>query len=487
MITTLLALILATPRTSMAWTQVNGGSHHDGIAHTSASRLTKIRWTTKVDEAPSGTVHYGAALVTERGTVIYPVKTGSSNGYRIDARSLTTGKLIYSVATDFVSQNYSWVSLCGPALTGRNELVIPGAAGTVLIKQNADDPDSPVTRVAPYGMENYTRDKTTLESVLKIAGSITTDGQGNIFYGYRATSTPFSYVFSSLVKIAPDRTAVVKAAQSCVPEGSLFRPTGNGSPAIGYNGDIYWQLVGTDSTNRTAGYLVRLNTSDLSVRNRVKIFSLRDSTLPAYASADSTSSPVVAPDFDVYVGTNSESIRGKLAHYNADLTVEKPSGAFGWDNTPSIVRKAWVPGYQGTSPYLLLCKYNYYGFNGQRDQVALLDPNATATDIYSGKQTMKIYSTMPSPTTTEWCIASAAVDPYGKCAFMNNENGILYKWDFVTNTLSEQIRMTNGALEAYTATAIAPNGYVIGVNMGQMDVIAGERPPVPGFPVDATQ
>jgi hypothetical protein len=70
----------------------------------------------------------------------------------------------------------------------------------------------------------------------------------------------------------------------------------------------------------------------------------------------------------------------------------------------------------------------------------------------------------PAGGVTEWCINSAAVDPLGKCAVVNNEDGKLYRWDFTSNSLSQTITLTAGLGEAYTPTLIGPDGVVYAIN-----------------------
>ena len=65
---------------------------------------------------------------------------------------------------------------------------------------------------------------------------------------------------------------------------------------------------------------------------------------------------------------------------------------------------------------------------------------------------------------TEWCINSAAVDPLTKSVIVNNDDGILYRWDLSTNTLSESIRLNSGIGQAYTPTVIGPDGMVYAMN-----------------------
>ena len=77
----------------------------------------------------------------------------------------------------------------------------------------------------------------------------------------------------------------------------------------------------------------------------------------------------------------SNHARGWLLHFNAGLSTTKTPGAFGWDDSASIVPSRWCQSYTGSSGYLVLTKYNNYadpgiGGNGQ-NKVAILDPNAT--------------------------------------------------------------------------------------------------------------
>ena len=51
-----------------------------------------------------------------------------------------------------------------------------------------------------------------------------------------------------------------------------------------------------------------------------------------------------------------------------------------------------------------------------------------------------------------------------KSALVNNEDGKLYRWDFVTNTFTQQITLTTGVAEAYTPTLIGPDGRVYAIN-----------------------
>src|SRR5262249_53556872 len=63
----------------------------------------------------------------------------------------------------------------------------------------------------------------------------------------------------------------------------------------------------------------------------------------------------------------------------------------------------------------------------------------------------------------EWCIDTAIVDPATDSILENSEDGTLYRWNLATNTLSQAITLTPGLGQAYTPTAIGPDGTVYAI------------------------
>ena len=47
---------------------------------------------------------------------------------------------------------------------------------------------------------------------------------------------------------------------------------------------------------------------------------------------------------------------------------------------------------------------------------------------------------------------------------MNSEDGVIYRWDFTTNTFTQSMRLTAGRGEAYTPTLIGADGTVYAIN-----------------------
>src|SRR5204863_3021704 len=110
------------------------------------------------------------------------------------------------------------------------------------------------------------------------------------------------------------------------------------------------------------------------------------------------------------------------------------------------------------------------------NKIAILDPRATMADPISGAVVMTNVLTIAGPTpdagitnsypnaVREWCINSAAVDPFTKSILVNNEDGKLYRWDLTLNTLAETSTLTSGIGEAYTPTIIGVDGIVYAIN-----------------------
>jgi hypothetical protein len=71
----------------------------------------------------------------------------------------------------------------------------------------------------------------------------------------------------------------------------------------------------------------------------------------------------------------------------------------------------------------------------------------------------------------EWCINTAAVDPFANSVLANSEDGNLYRWDLASNALSEKITLSSGIGEAYTPTVIGSDGTAYAINDAVLDAI----------------
>src|ERR1039458_6135227 len=97
------AVSLARPA-SDHWSNFARDAQHTARSQwaTGAQPLNRVIWSTPVDLDPQFSdgelqIHYGSPLITAANTVIVPVKTGATGGFRVDARSAADGSLIWSL------------------------------------------------------------------------------------------------------------------------------------------------------------------------------------------------------------------------------------------------------------------------------------------------------------------------------------------------------------------------------------------------------
>jgi hypothetical protein len=172
----------------------------------------------------------------------------------------------------------------------------------------------------------------------------------------------------------------------------------------------------------------------------------------------------------------AHNARGWLLQFDALLNPSGVPGSFGWDVSPSVIPASSVPSYTGPSAYLLAQKYNNYLGAGTGDglnRLAVLDPGASQADpIDPNVSVMLEVMTILGPTLDagsstarrEWCINTMAVDPQRRSVLANNEDGVMYRWDLATNTLSQSVRLNSGLGQAYTPTLVSADGAVYAIS-----------------------
>lgn len=483
------------PVVGSAWLGFGGDAQHAAQAPVATQSLSRIAWKTPVDMAPQYTsrgyllVHYGSPVITARNTVILPVKREAAEVYRVEARAGATGSLVWTVDSDYVMPAHRWTPSYNITLTAGNRVVAPGAGGKVFYRDNADSATSTTQTTVFYGDSTYASSKAALDNTVFINTPITADTQGNLFFGFIALAGNPAGLKSGLARIGADGQARWVGAASSVADPAMSKLATNSAPALSRDQQTLYVVVNGDVTNsgRPRGYLMALDSTTLAPKGKVFLVDPSENA-PATISDDSTASPTVGPDGDVFIGVlestyPSHNARGWLLHYDATLKTTKVPGSFGWDDTASIVPTSMVPSYKGTSSYLITTKYNNYGRTGTGDslnRVAVLDPSTSQADFISGKPVMQEVLTILAPTPDpafpggfiEWCINTAAVDPFTKSILINSEDGYLYRWSLETNTLSERIRLTSGLGESYTPTAVGPDGQVYAINNGILFALA---------------
>ena len=497
-------MALAAPRAEAAWSMHAGNAQHTALAAAPTQPLQEIHWQMPVDLQPqyAGTnllIHYGSPLVTGGNTVVVPVKVGVADTFRVEARRGSNGQLLWQLDTDYQLPPHNWIPSVGPALARPGRVYFPGAGGT-LLWTDALDTNAPhtATRVAFFGNAAYASSPGAFNVSLRINTPITSDSKGTVYFGFVAVG-PNPLGIPSGIAVVDSAGTGRYVSVATATAGSASNPVMNCAPAL--SRDEQTLYIACRGGNSSPIQLLALATPDLSTRH-VRLLVDPLSAMPSILSSNGTASPMVAPDDRVYMGVlenpvGANAVRGWMLQFDAALNPSGVPGAFGWDHTPSIVPRSAVPGYSGSSPYLLMTKYNFYaglGGNGE-NKIAVLDPGASQVDAYSGATVMQEVKTILDPTpdpdagaeyptaVREWCINTAVVDSFTHSVLAGAEDGKLYRWDLATNTFSEQIVLTPGLGEAYTPTLAGPDGQVYAINNATLFAVGASTVGVPAGPV----
>jgi hypothetical protein len=360
-------------------------------------------------------------------------------------------------------------------LTAQGQVYAPAIGGTILVRDDADAASATPARHAFYG----TYSAVDYDGTVFINTPLTTDSNGNVFFGFVVTGANPAGLVSGIARLAPDGSGTWVGAAAAAGDATIVKPTMNCAPALSHDEAIVYIAVNSNAAGQP-GYLLALDATTLATKGKADLIDPNSGTR-ARVSDDGTAAPVVGKDGRVFYGVlettfPSHNARGWLLQFDKLLNSAGPPGSFGWDVSPSVIPAAMVPSYAGPSTYLLALKYNNYAGVGSGDglnRLAIIDPKSTQADTITPSVTvMKEILTVLAPTKDgatsnsrkEWCINTMAADPKRKSMLANCEDGILYRWDLSTNTLSQNIRLTNGLGEAYTPTLIGADGAVYAIN-----------------------
>jgi hypothetical protein len=474
-----------TPVNGPAWLGFGADAQHSAVSQIATADLNRVLWSTAVDMAPQYSaqgyllVHYGSPAITTKNTVIVPVKRAAQNGYVLEARSGQTGALAWTMASDYAMPPHRWAPSYNVTLTRANRVVAAGLGGRVLYRDDADSASGTPQSIAFYGNAAYSASKAAYDANVFVNTPITADSQGNIYFGFTTLAGAPGGLQGGIARIALDGTGSWAAATVLAQDTDIDKAAMNSAPALSADQKTLYAAVNGPSGK---GYLLALDAATLGLKGKALLVDPQ-ARQPATVSDDGTAAPTVGPDGDVFFGVlettyAQHNARGWLLHFDATLAQAKTPGSFGWDDTASIVPASMVPGYTGSSKYLVMTKYNNYGRAGSGDsknKIAVLDPNASQPDFIAAsvpvmKEVLTRLGVTPDPSypggVVEWCINTAAVDPFSKSILVNSEDGWLYRWDLATNTLSQKVRLTSGLGESYTPTAIGADGTVYAINNG---------------------
>ncbi|HEY1861049.1 MAG TPA: hypothetical protein VGG61_11875, partial [Gemmataceae bacterium] len=338
------------------WSSYAGNAQHTAESSVASQSLDVIHWQTPVDLNPqfSGNdllIHYGSPLVTAANTVIVPVKTGATGGFEVEGIDGRFGGVKWTQTTDYLLPPHNWTPSFSPVLTPNNRLYFAGAGGTVYYIDSPDSTGATITgHLAFYGINNY--NSAQFDNSVFINTPITSDSQGDIYFGFQATGSAPLGLKSGIARIAADGTGSWVAATTAANDAGIIKVVMNNAPALSNDGSKLYIAVSAGNFSR--GDLLELDSTSLATLAKVALKDVAHPANNANLPDDGTASTTVGPDGDVYFGVlenpfPSNNDRGWLLHFSSDLSQAKTPGAFGWDDTSSIVPASMVPSYTGTS------------------------------------------------------------------------------------------------------------------------------------------
>ncbi len=488
------------PPPVVGWPSHGGDAQHTARSTVASQHLNAIQWSFPIDLNPrySGNdllSHYGSPVVSSDNVLIVGQKQDIDSGFKVKSMSATDGTLLWTEDSDYIMPPHGWTPSFGPCLSGltvsksARYAVWPAAGGRIGFRSASGK--EPARTVAFYGNAEYAAHAAEYNDAIRICTPITPGRDGNVYFGFIALADTPSHLKSGVAKVNFN-TGTWVAADVLSGDPNMNQVKMNSAPAVTVDGNTLY--VTLTSGGWGYGDLVKVRTSDLQELARTPLLDPVSGSSAIVEDAG-TACPMIGPDGDVYMGVLENPFpanhdRGWLLHYSGDLSQTKIPGAFGWDDTPSVVPASSVPSYTGSSQYLLVSKYNNYaGVGGDGvNRIALLDPNVAATESISGAQTMAEVATITGPTpdldyigghpnaVREWCVNSAVVDVPGHAVLLNCEDGVLYRWSFDTFQLAESIRLTAGIGEAYTTTMVSNDGLVFGISNAQLFCVGSAIP-----------
>jgi hypothetical protein len=375
---------------------------------------------------------------------------------------------------------FGWEPVFHPA-DANGFIYVPGAGGTLWKVEKVNG--TAVSHINPFSGISINAQTTF------VAGPLTADAQGNIYYNVveladpsggdpwvvndilgawlvRVASNDASSVvtYSTLVPNAPAATLTTCLLVFSIRNDGLCgsqRPGINIAPAVAPDGTIY--VASVAHFNAAQAYIVAVN-SNLTPKWVASLQSFPvcgaapciNPSLTLFIVDQASSSPTVLPDGSILFGvlSNDGTSRGQLLKLNS-LGNLAATFDFGWDSTPAV--------YPHGGTYSVVIKDNHYATNGPY-YITQLDPNLQIE--------WQFQNTNPNlPNGFEWCINMPAVDANGS-VYVNSEDGSIYVLPQghtgIFTQPSSSLFLNSAVGAAYTPLSIGPDGKLYTQNNGHL-------------------
>src|SRR5262249_36456734 len=149
----------------------------------------------------------------------------------------------------------------------------------------------------------------SFNSTVFIDTPITSDANGNIFFGFRVQGSGAGPLTQSgWARIGADGAGSYVLAGAAAGDPNIFRDSHNVAPAVSNDGQTVYVVV--KGSTAFYAYLVGLDATTLATKYKVLLDDPRPGNHSAGELDDGTASPLVGPDGDVYLGVFPEQFNG---------------------------------------------------------------------------------------------------------------------------------------------------------------------------------
>jgi hypothetical protein len=232
------------------WGMLGENSSHQANALAATQPLQRVLWSRPVDLNPqyaSGEellIHYGSPLITHNNVILWPTKTGATDGFRIEAHNALTGGWMYAMSTDYsLPSGSSWTPSCGPALSNDGILYVPAAGGTVMKRADPEHSNQPSYRQVFYGGSNFFNNRALYSDGVKINTPLTVDNRGNVWFAFRTfgttpDKTPIgsANLLSGVAKLSASGSGQWRSAVDITGDSDSLSVTTQCAPAVSPDG-----------------------------------------------------------------------------------------------------------------------------------------------------------------------------------------------------------------------------------------------------------
>ena len=254
---------------------------------------------------------------------------GPAEDWRIHAGRPEAHGLYWHLASDYVSPPHDWMPAFPMALAGQETLYFAARAAPCCSALRPTGPRGRTEGSPSMGLECSRRRRGTgADDHDRHADH--RDAQGNAWFGFVAAGANPAGLSSGLARISLTGPGRWISAAAAAKDPAMTHVAMGCAPALSTDGRTIYVAV----SNGASGSLVGLDAATLAPKYRSALLDPASGD-GAWVSDDSSASPTIGPDGDVFFGVlenpfPSHNDRGWLLHFSADLTQIRTPGSFGW-------------------------------------------------------------------------------------------------------------------------------------------------------------